>query len=196
MLLARHAQSHFNVHFGRHRRDPGIVDPPLTKKGRRQAEALAEALPDALPDQAISRLIVSPYHRTLETAEILNERLGLHVTVEPLVCERAFFLCDIGTSRSALERRWPRHDFSTLDEIWWLPLEESEASLNRRSIAFRDKMRREQNWAGTLVISHWGFIRAMTGHEVGNCEVVTCNPMENHPEVPPLAPLIPSLLTA
>ena len=132
----------------------------------------------------------------METAAILNERLGVHVTVEPLVCERAFFLCDIGTSRSALERRWPRHDFSALDEIWWLPLEESEASLNRRSVAFRDKMRGEQNWAGTLVISHWGFIRAMTGHEVGNCEVVACNPMESHPEVPPLAPLIPVLQTA
>ncbi len=196
MILARHAQSHFNVHFGRHRRDPGIVDPPLTKAGRRQAEALATALPDALPDRPISRLIVSPYHRTLETAEILNERLGVHVTVEPLVCERAFFLCDIGTSRSALERRWARHDFSALDEIWWLPLEESEASLNRRSVAFREKMRQEQNWAGTLVISHWGFIRAMTGIEVGNCEVVACNPMENHPEVPPLAPLIPALETA
>ncbi len=196
MLLARHAQSHFNVHFGRHRRDPGIVDPPLTKKGRQQADALAEALPQPLTGRTISRMIVSPYHRSLETAEIVNQRLGVPVTVEPLVCERAFFLCDIGTSRSALERRWPHHDFGALDEIWWLPLEESEESLNRRSIAFRDKMRCEQNWAGTLVISHWGFIRALTGLEVGNCEVVACNPMESHPEVPPLAPLRPVLQTA
>lgn len=192
MLLARHAQSHFNLHFGRHRRDPGIVDPPLTGAGRRQAEALAEAL----EDQAISRLLVSPYHRTLETAEIVNRRLNLEIAIEPLVCERAFFLCDIGTSRGALERRWPQHDFGTLEEIWWLPLEESEASLARRSVAFREKMRAEANWAGTLVISHWGFIRALTGLEVGNCQVVSCNPMDAHPEVPPLAPFIPTLKTA
>lgn len=196
MLLARHAQSHFNIHFGRHRRDPGIVDPPLTKAGRQQAETLGASLPEALDGRTISRLIVSPYHRALETAEIINRCLNVQVTIEPLVCERAFFLCDVGTSRSALERRWPQHDFSALDEIWWLPLDESEASLNQRSRAFREKMRGQQNWAGALVVSHWGFIRAMTGHEIGNCEVVTCNPMESHPQVPPLAPLKPMLQIA
>ena len=191
MLLARHAQSHFNLHFGRHRRDPGIVDPTLTKTGRRQAEALA----DSLTGQSVSRLIVSPYHRTLETAEIVNRRLKLSVTVEPLVCERAFFHCDIGTSRRALERRWPDHDFGNLEEIWWLPLEETEASLNARSQTFRRKMREDSDWGGALVISHWGFIRALTGREVGNCQVVSCNPLESHPEVPPMAPLIPAVQT-
>lgn len=191
MLLARHAQSHFNLHFGRHRRDPGIVDPPLTKAGRRQAEELA----DALAGQSVSRLIVSPYHRTLETAEIVNRRLKLPISVERLVGERAFFHCDIGTSRRALERRWPDHDFGDLEEIWWLPLEETEASLTARSQAFRTKMREGDDWGGALVITHWGFIRALTGHEVGNCQVVSCNPLDSHPEVPSMGPLIPAVQT-
>lgn len=195
MLLARHAQSHFNLHFGRHRRDPGIVDTPLTKTGRRQAEELARSLEKGIDGTRLSRLIVSPYHRTLETAEIVNRALGLEITVEPLVCERAYFLCDIGTSRSALERRWPQHDFGTLEEIWWLPLEESEANLVQRSVTFREKMRSEENWAGALVITHWGFIRALTGHEVGNCQVIGCNPMDSHPEVPALGTLPPPAKT-
>ena len=74
-------------------------------------------------------------------------------------------------------------------------MEETEASLTARSQAFRAKMREGGDWGGALVISHWGFIRALTGHEVGNCQVVSCNPLESHPEVPPMAPLIPAVQT-
>src|SRR3546814_12714551 len=38
MILVRHGQSHFNVHFARTRVDPGIVDPQLTEEGERQAQ--------------------------------------------------------------------------------------------------------------------------------------------------------------
>ena len=42
MILVRHGESHFNVHFNVTREDPGIVDPGLTKTGRDQALAAAE----------------------------------------------------------------------------------------------------------------------------------------------------------
>ena len=101
MMLVRHGQSHFNVHFGATRQDPGIVDPGLTEEGVLQAELAGESLLSF----DIRRIVASPYSRTLETAEIIAETLGLPVTVDPLVRERAHFTCDIGSPRSRLSTR-------------------------------------------------------------------------------------------
>ena len=38
MILVRHGESHFNVHFNVTREDPGIVDPGLTELGVMQAQ--------------------------------------------------------------------------------------------------------------------------------------------------------------
>ena len=81
MILVRHGQSHFNVHFSATRKDPGIVDPGLTEEGERQAQAAAEDL----SERGIERIIASPYWRTLHTAEIIAERLGLPVSIDPQV---------------------------------------------------------------------------------------------------------------
>ncbi len=101
MILVRHGQSEWNAVYGRTRVDPNIPDPPLTSEGRRQAAEVAEVLADL----RIQRLLASPYVRTLETAEIIADRLNLPITVEPLVRERAAFSCDIGTPRSRLATR-------------------------------------------------------------------------------------------
>ena len=61
MMLVRHGQSHFNVHFGATREDPGIVDPGLTEEGVEQAKRAGESL-FALD---IRRIVTSPYSRTL-----------------------------------------------------------------------------------------------------------------------------------
>ncbi|HYZ24816.1 MAG TPA: histidine phosphatase family protein, partial [Rhodopila sp.] len=108
MILLRHGQSEFNLHFGATRRDPGIIDPRLTELGHAQA---AEAA-DQLRGQDIRRIIASPYTRALETARPVAAALGLPITVEPIVRERYAFACDIGTARLELERCWPEHDFS------------------------------------------------------------------------------------
>src|SRR3546814_4008903 len=81
MILVRHGQSHFNVHFARTRVDPGIVDPQLTEEGERQAHEVAGRLAAC----GIRRIIASPYWRTLHTAEIIAEALGLPVSIEPQV---------------------------------------------------------------------------------------------------------------
>ena len=41
LVLLRHGQSEFNVHFAKTRIDPGIEDPALTEIGRAQARAAA-----------------------------------------------------------------------------------------------------------------------------------------------------------
>ena len=164
MILIRHGQSHFNVHFAKTRVDPGIVDPQLTEEGERQARAAAEQLAGC----GVKRIIASPYWRTLHTAEIIADALGLPVTIEPQVRERYSYVCDVGSHRSDLLRRWPKFAFGNLPERWWPEAEETEEALALRCRSFRDAQIAARDWDGLLVVSHWGFIRSLTGQAVGN----------------------------
>ena len=56
MILLRHGQSEFNLHFTATKKDPGIVDARLTPLGHAQAEAAAAALAEA----KVRRILVSP----------------------------------------------------------------------------------------------------------------------------------------
>jgi len=172
MILVRHGQSEFNVVFSATRQDPGIRDPGLTPEGRQQAGAAAEAL----VGRGIERLIASPYSRALETAEIVARRLGIAITVEPLVGERAAFACDVGTPRANLMARWPHLPLGHLAEEWWPALEENEDRLSARCAAFRAHMRAQPDWACVAVVSHWGFIRGLTGLTVQNGAVLRIDP--------------------
>ncbi len=86
--------------------------------------------------------------------------------------ERCVFSCDLGTPRSALSALWPDLDFSHLDELWWGEPDETEASLAERCVAFRVKTDHLADRRELAVITHWGFIRAITGQEVTNATLV------------------------
>ena len=173
MILVRHGQSHFNVHFAETRIDPGIVDPQLTEEGERQAREAGAKLVGC----GIRRIIASPYWRTLHTAEIIAEALGLPVSIEPQVRERYSFTCDIGSLRGDLTQRWPQFDFGNLPERWWPESEESEDALAERCRSFRSARVTGQDWDGLLVVSHWGFIRGLTGEAVGNGVALRFDPV-------------------
>ena len=98
MLLIRHGESEFNVHFGRTRIDPGIEDPRLTENGIAQVAAAAERL----RGETVTRIVTSPYTRALHTAGIIAGVIGAPVEIDNLVRERFHFACDIGTPRSLL----------------------------------------------------------------------------------------------
>ena len=185
MILVRHGQSEFNVVFSVTRKDPGIRDPRLTDEGRRQAEAAAEAL----VGEGLGRLIASPYSRALETAEIVARKLDIPIAVTPLVGERAAFACDVGTPRGGLKARWPELALDHLEEEWWPVLEESEDGLTARCTAFRAHMRTQLDWARVAVVSHWGFIRGLTGLTVQNGAVLRIDP--HRPDVGPKFLLAP-----
>jgi len=172
MILLRHGQSEFNVVYSRTRVDPGIPDPRLTEDGRRQAADAAAKL----ERHRLERLICSPYTRALETATIVATALGLAVEIEPLVREHCLFHCDIGSPRSALEQRWPAVDFAMLEERWWPNLDESETTLAARGQDFRRRMAGRDDWERTAVITHWGFIRALTGLTVPNGHLLRFDP--------------------
>ncbi len=172
MILIRHGQSHFNVVYSETGVDPGIVDPGLTEKGQRQAEAAAQAL----ADHDVQRILASPYSRTLHTAEIIAEHLGLSVVIEPLVRERCFFVCDQGSPRSEISARWPGFEFGELPERWWPEPEETEEEIQARCTAFRSAMALAEDWRHVAVVSHWGFIRGLTGREVTNGTLLRFDP--------------------
>lgn len=182
MILVRHGQSEFNAAFSLTRVDPGIPDPSLTAEGRRQAEQAAEMLRPS----GVRRLISSPYRRALETATIIADALGLDVTIEPLVRERAAFHCDIGSAPAALRELFPRYSFDHLDNPWWhdhvgTGIAETEDAIAGRCNDFRAAMSRLSDWAGVAVVTHWGFIRAMTGRPVANCEIVRVDLGQSRP---------------
>ena len=173
MIFLRHAQSEFNAAFSVTRIDPGIPDPKLTPAGHEQARAAAEALRGT----GIQRLISSPYRRALETATIVADALGLEVSIEPLVRERAAFHCDIGSGPAALCKLFPKDRFDHLDDPWWhdhvaTGVAETEAALTARCATFLATAANIPDRRNVAVVTHWGFIRAATGKPIGNCEMV------------------------
>jgi len=172
MILLRHGQSEFNLHFTATRRDPGIVDPRLTELGHAQAQEAAEAL----KSHGIEHIIVSPYTRALQTAAPIAKALGLPMLVNSVVRERYAFSCDIGSPISQLARDWPELDFSHIDDIWWPAMEEGAQGVIDRAALFRAEMAALPHWSNTLVVSHWGFILSLTGESVMNGTWLRCDP--------------------
>jgi broad specificity phosphatase PhoE len=164
MILMRHGQSEFNLHFSATKRDPGIADPRLTPDGQAQAERAAEAL----ADMGITRIVVSPYTRALQTAAPIAQALNVPVIVNPIVRERYHFTCDIGTPRSELSKSWPAHDFAHIEETWWPAGTETGESVEARAAEFRTDMASSGAWSETLVVSHWAFILTLTGESLAN----------------------------
>lgn len=181
MILLRHGQSEFNLHFTATRRDPGIHDPRLTPLGHSQAEAAAAAL----AGEGLERIVVSPYTRALETAAPVARLLGIPVFVNPIVRERYAFSCDVGSPASDLARAWPHHDFGHIDEVWWPQMEEPADGIIARANLFRAEMAAMPDWRHTLVVSHWGFILSMTGTSAMNGTWLRCDPT-----LPPPAEII------
>ena len=178
MFLLRHGQSYFNLHFNATRVDPQIHDPELTPLGARQAAAAAQQLAGV----ALTRIIISPYLRALQTAEpvLAAHRATVHIMHE--VRERAAYACDVGTAPDLLARRFPRHDFAHLPQQWWHEgIESAEATVTRAN-AFRALMAAREDSATTLLVSHWAFILALTGHSTANGEILEYDPQSAAPE--------------
>ncbi len=171
MILIRHGETKFNRIFSASRRDPGIRDPVLTELGRRQAAAAARALGGL----NLRRVIASPYLRALETAEIIAAERGLPIIVDPLVAERFCFACDIGSPVGELRARWPAIVFDHLPDPWWPGEEEPDQALLGRAQRFRRLMARADS-SQVAIVSHWGFIRALTGLKAPNGAVLRVHP--------------------
>lgn len=177
MMAVRHGQSEFNVIYGKTRKDPGIRDPRLTEVGKQQARDAAETLRPF----GLTRIVASPYWRTLETAELIAEALDLPITVNPVVGEHAAFTSDLGTPTSTLRERFTHVEFTGLEENWWPDFIEELHHVDGRARVFRTWAKECTPRHDVLIVSHWGFLRALTGHEMPNCGILRFDPDSAHP---------------
>jgi 2,3-bisphosphoglycerate-dependent phosphoglycerate mutase len=95
LLLVRHGETDWNAEG----KLQGHTDRPLNEYGRRQAQALA----DRLAAEQVDALYASDLCRARETAEILGERLGLPVDVDPDLREKNWGTWEGLTSDERLE---------------------------------------------------------------------------------------------
>ena len=82
LLLVRHGETDWNAEG----RLQGHTDRPLNEYGRRQARGLA----DELADEELDAIYSSDLARARETAEIVGERLGLPVVLDPDLREKSW----------------------------------------------------------------------------------------------------------
>ncbi len=177
MFLLRHGQSYFNLLFTQTRVDPGIEDPELTPLGKEQAEAAAVKLSGA----ELTRVIISPFTRALQTAQPVLAVHRVPVKIMHEVREQAAFACDIGSPPDVLARRFPHHEFGHLPPMWWHSGIESARETSERADAFRAQMAACKDSATTLLVGHWAFIQALTGVSLANGEILEYDPGRSRP---------------
>ena len=144
LLLVRHGETDWNADG----RLQGHTDRPLSEFGRRQARQLA----DDLEDEEIEAIYASDLARARETAEIVGERLGLPVVLDPDLREK-----DWGTweGLTAVER----------DQVEFVG-ESTEAHRERILRALRRISQRHPG-GRVLAVTHGGSMRRVQTEALG-----------------------------
>jgi broad specificity phosphatase PhoE len=174
IYLIRHAQSAFNAVHDPQKPDPMIFDAPITPLGKTQAQNAR----DKVEKLDITAVIVSPFTRTLQTAQLIfGDRLPFQIS--SAVREQLCNSCDVGSTPRELSKSFPNFDFDHLDECWWHEGEkdhrgisvEPEKVLMERANRFAENLKRKKIHS-TAIVSHGNFIRALTGIKPNNCEII------------------------
>jgi broad specificity phosphatase PhoE len=174
IFLVRHAQSEFNATFKRGDADPMIFDAPLSPLGREQAKAARKSVREL----EITRVIVSPMTRALQTASILfGTDFPTQVVAD--IREQVVHSCDIGLPPEELAKAFPHYDFDHLERCWWynpgggersIAIEPAEV-LQARADNYKAYLK--NNGTGSVaIVSHGNFIRALSGTKPDNCGIV------------------------
>jgi broad specificity phosphatase PhoE len=145
LLLVRHGETDWNADG----RLQGQTDRPLSDFGRRQARRLA----DELEGEELEAIYSSDLVRARETAEIVGERLGLPVVLDPDLREK-----DWGTweGLTAVER--DRVEFAG---------ESTETHQERMLRALRRIAERHPGDGRVLVVTHGGSMRRVQTAALG-----------------------------
>jgi phosphoserine phosphatase len=106
LVLVRHGESTWNVE-GRYQ---GRLDPPLSPRGRAQAEALAMRLKReqraASEAQRLGEIVSSPLVRARDTADSCAQALSLSVRVDERLTEISHGMWE-GKLREEIANKWP-----------------------------------------------------------------------------------------
>jgi broad specificity phosphatase PhoE len=163
LLLIRHAESTWNA-AGRWQ---GHGDPPLSARGRAQAEALARALASLRP----ALVVTSDLARAIATGAPLAHALGAPAPTCPRLRE-----LDVGSwtglTREQIATRDPEalaHFESGADDA---PAggAETRAALARRAREALARLSQQVAERPIAVVTHLGVIRALSERELGHAE--------------------------
>eukprot|EP00171_Calliarthron_tuberculosum_P014520 IDg14520t1 len=83
VFIARHGERIDHVDEGWRSRTDNADDPSLTERGLEQARQLGLRL----ANENVSKIFVSPFYRTLQTAAAAATAIGARIYVEPGMCE-------------------------------------------------------------------------------------------------------------
>lgn len=151
LLLIRHGETRFN----REGRAQGHSNSDLTARGVAQARACAEAL---VP-RGVARLYASDLSRARQTAQIIGDRLGLSVQLDPRLREMSFGRLE-GRTWEELDAYF--HEAEATGAGDWFtavpPGGESRAQLTERGWAVTHEIARQHPDETVAVVSHGGFI--------------------------------------
>lgn len=148
IFIARHGQSEFN----RMHKVCGLLDPDLSDLGRKQADELAERLHKEQQANQIKAILVSPLKRARQTAEPIEQKLGIKAVVVPELHERDFGIFD-GVDISDPELSVMRDE-----PFVRLPGGESPADVARRVYDLLDKIRADYSY-NVLLVCHGALSR-------------------------------------
>jgi probable phosphoglycerate mutase len=167
LILARHGETDWN----RDGRFQGHADPPLNAHGRDQAAELAALL----ADEPLEAVYSSDLRRAYETAQVVAERKGLDVIVDPQLRER-----DVGPwsglTRAEIEERFP--DQIRLWREGAVSVGESRESLAERIVAAAHRIAAAHPDGLVLVVTHGGALR-MLRHAAGEDDQLAAPPLRN-----------------
>lgn len=161
-FLMRHGQSESNIE--------GVIsteaekEDPLTEKGRTDVSAAAAQL----EEREIDLIITSPFHRTRETAKIVQEHLGL--TDEQLIVDERIQEIQVGAALQG--KTWDEHsalytDFADQFTKVVDGVPETRADVQRRTGALLYELERTYKGKNILIIGHISSTYAMACAAVG-----------------------------
>jgi broad specificity phosphatase PhoE len=162
LYLMRHAESQGNAEF----RLQGRREFPLTERGIRQAEALAERL----AERDITAIYASPLQRTMQTAQVLSQRLSIPITQEERLAEY-----DFGDAISGLKWEEIRSQFPDIiralgrDDAQYprYPGEEGRAAFTARVSEAMSEIVARHTDQSVAVVTHAGPIVAYVVESLG-----------------------------
>jgi len=162
--LIRHAESSWNA-SGRWQ---GQADPPLSERGRAQAERLAQEL----RNEGLHLMVASDLARTAETACIVSAALGLEPRLEPRLRE-----LDAGSWAGSTRQKIARRDKPALDRFdSGDPDARAGGAESRNDVARRAREVLRELLAGksdqrVAILAHEGVLDSLLpGLKLGNAE--------------------------
>ena len=162
-MLIRHGESVWNGE----RRIQGHLDPPLSLRGRRQADLLAARLQADGP-HSVAAIYTSPLRRAAETAERLGPAFGLPIAPEPDLREMCLGAWE-GMTVAEIRMAFPGAYERWLEDPATAPAPGGEglAAFSARVVRAFEGMRARHAGAEIVVVSHGGAIKALLCHVLG-----------------------------